>query len=99
MITLLQNWEWLRIAPPDLHDWNRFIKPKELRAILSRHGLEPRDTIGLSPNMNPVENLKRLFAIRRFKRGEISYTELGQYMMFESSRFMFINYMGYALKP
>lgn len=99
MITLLQEWEWLRVAPSNLHDWKQFIRPKELDAILRRQGLEPRDMTGLIPDMSPVENLKRLVAIRKFKRGEITYAELGQHLVFRLSRLTFINYMGYAVKP
>jgi 2-polyprenyl-6-hydroxyphenyl methylase/3-demethylubiquinone-9 3-methyltransferase len=97
MITLVQN--WLRIAPPDLHDWKQFIRPKELHDILRSHGLEPCDTIGVLPDMNPIASLKRLVAFWKVKRGKMTYAELGCSMVFRPSRFTFMNYMGYAMKP
>jgi 2-polyprenyl-6-hydroxyphenyl methylase/3-demethylubiquinone-9 3-methyltransferase len=96
MITLVQD--WLRIAPPDLHDWKQFIKPNDLHEMLMRHGLEPRDTIGVLPDMNPITSLKRLFAFWKVKRGKMTYAELGRDMVFRPSRFTFMNYMGYAIK-
>lgn len=97
MIRLAQD--WLRIAPPDLHDWKQFIKPGELHGILTRHGLEPRDTIGVLPDMKPITSLKRLFAFWKVKRGKMTYAELGRTMVFRPSRLTFMNYMGYAIKP
>ncbi len=97
MITLAQD--WLRIVPPNLHDWKQFIRPNELHNILTRHGLEPCDTIGLMPDMNPIKSIKRLFDLRKLKRNEMSYAEFGRGMMFQMSRLTFVNYMGYALKP
>jgi 2-polyprenyl-6-hydroxyphenyl methylase/3-demethylubiquinone-9 3-methyltransferase len=96
MITLVQN--WLRIAPPDLHDWKQFIRLNELYDILTRRGLEPCDTIGVLPDMNPITSIKRLFAFWKVKRGETIYAELGRGMVFRPTRFKAMNYMGYAIK-
>ena len=97
MITLVQK--WLRIVPPNLHDWKKFITPKELHDLLMCHGLEPRDMVGLIPRMNPIISIKRLFDIRKLKRGEKTYAEFGRGMVFRTSRLTFMNYMGYAIKP
>lgn len=98
MITIMQKWKWLRLIPSDLHDWKKFITPAGLQRILTRQGLEPCDMIGLIPDMNPIANIKRLLDIRKVKRGVMSYAELGRGMVFRPSRFLSMNYMGYAIK-
>ncbi len=62
------------------------------------HGLEPHDMIGLLPDMSPIKSIKRLFDLRKLKRGEMSYAEFGRGMVFQTSRLTFMNYMGYAIK-
>ena len=42
------------IAPPDTHDYARFIKPEELRSIMARHGLQHCETRGLALKQNPI---------------------------------------------
>ena len=37
-----------RVIPAGAHDWNKFVTPAELGAALARHGLDARDTRGLS---------------------------------------------------
>jgi 2-polyprenyl-6-hydroxyphenyl methylase/3-demethylubiquinone-9 3-methyltransferase len=96
MITLVQD--WLRVAPQNLHDWKKFITPTELHTLLVRHGLEPRDMIGMMPDMHPFTSLKRLVSFLKLKRGKMTYAELGREMVFQTSRFKFMNFMGYAIK-
>ena len=50
--------------------------------------------MGLKPAANPVALIVRL---RRAKRGEVSFAELGRRMAFERSRDLSASYMGYAL--
>ncbi len=40
---------WL---PRHTHDWNRFVKPAELAALLQRQGLKPGDPVGVT--LNPL---------------------------------------------
>ncbi len=42
------------IAPPNTHEYARFIKPDELQIIMSRHGLENCETRGLALKQNPI---------------------------------------------
>jgi 2-polyprenyl-6-hydroxyphenyl methylase/3-demethylubiquinone-9 3-methyltransferase len=95
-IGLIQEWDATRFMEPDLHDWKMFIKPRELEATLRRHGLEPRGTVGLSPRGNPLRLLRDL---RRRRRGEITYGELGRRMELRESRDRSNEYAGHALKP
>jgi 2-polyprenyl-6-hydroxyphenyl methylase / 3-demethylubiquinone-9 3-methyltransferase len=95
-IGLIQEWDATRFMEPDLHDWTMFIKPRELDETLRRHGLEPRDTVGLAPAGNPLRLLRDL---RRRRKGEITYAELGRRMEMRESRDTSNEYAGYALKP
>ncbi len=42
------------IAPPDTHEYARFIKPDELRTVMARHGLQHCETRGLALKQNPI---------------------------------------------
>ena len=96
LIKLLQEWEATRCMEPDVHDWDMFIKPSELEATLRRHGLEPQDMVGLAPTANPITLLRDL---RRRRRGDITYAELGRRMQIRESRELWGAYAGYALSP
>lgn len=47
MITLAEG---LRLVPPGTHDWQRFLKPEELEAMLADHGLTVTDRTGIAFN-------------------------------------------------
>ncbi len=42
------------IAPPDTHEYARFVKPEELQEIMARHGLQNCETRGLALKQNPI---------------------------------------------
>lgn len=94
-IKLAQEWRATRVLPPNLHDWNQFIKPAELDALLIRHGLKRQDGVGLLPGANPMSVC---IAIWRYKRGAISVGELGRRLAFRASGSLSVSYAGYALK-
>jgi 2-polyprenyl-6-hydroxyphenyl methylase / 3-demethylubiquinone-9 3-methyltransferase len=95
LIELAQRLPATRIAPSNLHDWQRFIRPTDLRRALLRHGLTPRDTSGLLPRIGPFA---ALHAIRQCQRRAISYAELGQRLTLAPSSVRAIAYMGWAVK-
>lgn len=95
VIKLFQEWSGTSFMPPDLHDWQQFIKPPELLGLLERKGLRSRGITGLGPTAGPL----RIFRILRArKRGEISYVEAARRIGLHESRDMSIVYMGHALK-
>jgi len=96
IIWVLQEWDATRCMEPDVHDWNMFITPRELEATLRRHGLEPRDMVGLAPAANPLALLRDL---RRRRRGVITYAELGRRMKIKESGAVWGSYAGYAVSP
>jgi 2-polyprenyl-6-hydroxyphenyl methylase/3-demethylubiquinone-9 3-methyltransferase len=87
--------DWLRLAPPNFHLWEMFIRPSELVAALDRNGLDSREIVGLRPGGNP---LRLLWAMRRVKAGTMSYGELGRRAQWSRSKSLAISYMGYAIK-
>jgi 2-polyprenyl-6-hydroxyphenyl methylase / 3-demethylubiquinone-9 3-methyltransferase len=95
MIKLLQEWKSTSFMTPKLHDWNAFIKPRELLALMKRHGLDSREITSLNPANNP---LTMTMLMRRRKKGKISLHEMGSRMIFQQSKDTSVLYMGYAIK-
>ena len=96
MIKLLQEWRWTALMPPGLHDWTMFIRPAALRQELVRHGLVPGAVTGLKPRANPLRAIR---ALRRRRRGLLSYAEAVRQMDLGESHDTSVSYMGYACKP
>lgn len=98
VIKLMQEWRSTAFFDePNLHVWERFIKPTELSALLLAHGLEPRDMCGIAPRSRNPFSLWRDF--RRRARGKLSFAELGRRLDFQETRHLDGSYMGYAIKP
>ena len=96
MIKLLQEWRWTALMPPRLHDWHRFIRPAELRRQLERHGFVPGEQTGLKPRASLLSQLR---ALRRRKRGMISYAAAFREMDIAESPDLSVSYIGFARKP
>jgi len=94
-IRIAQVWKRWALAPPNLHVWEMFIKPHELKSLLGRHGLQWREHRGLEPNVPP---LKVLGYLRRRARGELTYQDLGERISAVESGHLAIMYMGYAIQ-
>jgi 2-polyprenyl-6-hydroxyphenyl methylase/3-demethylubiquinone-9 3-methyltransferase len=94
-IKLLQAWKTTRILPPNLHDWHHYITPRELRRLLARDGLAVQEMRGLNLASSPFSLIA---ALRRFKRGALTYKQLGEAARFRVGGPMLISYIGYALK-
>ncbi len=94
-INISQAWKRWAFAPPNLHVWEMFLKPEELKKILASCGLNWQDHTGLMPNA-PFPTLLR--KLRARARGLISYRELGQMLCLRESRNTYLMYMGYAVK-
>ena len=95
MIKLFQEWRLTAWMPPNLHSWEQFITPDELRAALSRHGLAARDMVGIGPAVTPPRLLRLLFQLHR---GKISHGEFGNRAHFVVTKDLRISYAGYATK-
>jgi 2-polyprenyl-6-hydroxyphenyl methylase/3-demethylubiquinone-9 3-methyltransferase len=98
VIKLFQEWSATSLMPPDLHDWNLFIKPRELLQLLDRNGLRNRGMTGLSPAAGPLSVFHIFQTLRARKRGELTYAEAVRRIDLHESRDMSISYMGHAVK-
>lgn len=96
VIKLLQEWRWTALMPPRVHDWDMFIRPRELHGLLEEHGLVPGGMTGLKPRAGP---LRLLGALRGRKRGLLSYVEATREMDLGESADTSVSYIGYARKP
>ena len=94
-IKIAQVWKRWAFAPPHLHVWEMFIRPRELIALLGQNGLEWREHRGLGPN---VSALKFLGQLRQRARGKLTYQELGERLFAVESGNPGIMYIGYAVK-
>jgi 2-polyprenyl-6-hydroxyphenyl methylase/3-demethylubiquinone-9 3-methyltransferase len=96
MIKLFQEWGATSFMPPNLHDWDQFIKPAELLRGLGKAGLQNVDIVGLKPAANPVQLVRLL---RKVKKGSMTPAEMGRRSPMAVSRDMAVLYIGYAVKP
>ena len=95
VIGAFQKWKSTSCAPPDLHDWKKFIKPRELRRMLQQHGLEHRHVVGMQPQIGKIQAIREM---RKRRRGEISQGELGRRLQMQASPDISMSYMGWAVK-
>jgi 2-polyprenyl-6-hydroxyphenyl methylase / 3-demethylubiquinone-9 3-methyltransferase len=96
MIKLMQEWDSTRCMEPNLHDWNMFIRPEELRRHIETANLKPGPMTGIAPKASPP----KLFSLLRARRrGALDYAEFGERMRMRESRDKSILYAGYAVKP
>jgi 2-polyprenyl-6-hydroxyphenyl methylase/3-demethylubiquinone-9 3-methyltransferase len=73
-----------------------FIKPEELKTLLSKSGFEFKEFRGTSPNVGIP---KMISLLRQRASGKIGYKELGQKFQLVESSDLSVLYMGYAVKP
>lgn len=94
MIKLAQEWSATAWAERGLHDFDMFIRPQELEAILEAAGLEVRGRIGFAP-ANPLGAVKVMWDRAH---GKITYAEMGKRLRIRESRDTSSSYGGYAQK-
>lgn len=95
VIKLFQEWQWSRFVTTNFHDWSMFIKPADLRAVMARHGLDCRETVGINPQGNPLAAARALWQL---KRGAITYANLTARLPMAVGGRTPILYAGYAIK-
>ncbi|WP_353720257.1 bifunctional 2-polyprenyl-6-hydroxyphenol methylase/3-demethylubiquinol 3-O-methyltransferase UbiG [Dyadobacter sp. 676] len=94
-IKIWQEWKRWAFMPPNLHVWEMFIKPEELKVLLAQSGLEWKEHRGSEAN---VSIPKMLGYLRKRARGEWTFVELGQNFRLVESKDMNVLYAGYAIK-
>jgi 2-polyprenyl-6-hydroxyphenyl methylase/3-demethylubiquinone-9 3-methyltransferase len=95
VIKVSQEWKRWAFLPPNLHVWRMFIKPRELRSLLSVHHLDWGEHRGLVPNLSVP---KVLSCLRRRARGEWTYVDLSRRIGLVESRWTGGMYIGHAVK-
>jgi 2-polyprenyl-6-hydroxyphenyl methylase / 3-demethylubiquinone-9 3-methyltransferase len=95
MIKLCQDWAATAWMPPNLHDWNQFITPAELRNALARHHLRESGLAGLTPGVSPPALIRLL---RQLKKGRLSCAEFGRRAAFVLTKDLRVSYIGHAIK-
>jgi 2-polyprenyl-6-hydroxyphenyl methylase/3-demethylubiquinone-9 3-methyltransferase len=90
-----QDWTRWAFMPGDIHVWRMFVKPREMRGLLRRNGLDWREHRGLIPGVPIPRALREL---RRRARGEMTYAELAAKVPMVESRITSVMFMGYAVK-
>ncbi len=94
-IKICQEWKWWAFAPPNLHVWEMFIKPLELKSLLAKNSMETKEQKGMQLNVSLFELLHFL---RKRQKGLMSYKEIGNKLFMVESKNKSIMYMGYAIK-
>ena len=94
-IKIWQEWKRWAFMPPNLHVWKMFIKPGEIKKLLSQNGFEWKEHKGSQPN---VSIPKMLGYLRKRTKGEWTYGDLGKNFRLVESNDMNILYAGYAIK-
>jgi 2-polyprenyl-6-hydroxyphenyl methylase/3-demethylubiquinone-9 3-methyltransferase len=94
-INIAQKWKRWAFMPPNLHAWEMFIKPEEIKLLLHQNNLEWREHRGTQPN---VSYPKILYYLHKRAKGDLSYKDLGEKLLLCESKDMNIMYMGYAIK-
>jgi 2-polyprenyl-6-hydroxyphenyl methylase/3-demethylubiquinone-9 3-methyltransferase len=94
-IKILQEWKRWAIMPPDLHVWEMFIKPDEMRSLLKENKLVWKEHRGLKPS---ISYPKMLYYLHKRAIGELTYEEFGKKFLMVESNSTQIMYMGYAVK-
>jgi len=95
LIKLCQDWPLTAWMPTDLHSWDQFITPAELRGVLARHHLREDGLTGLKPGIAPPALIPLM---HRVKRGKISYAEFGRRTAMVLSDDLRVSYIGHATK-
>jgi 2-polyprenyl-6-hydroxyphenyl methylase/3-demethylubiquinone-9 3-methyltransferase len=94
-IKIWQEWKRWAFFPPNLHVWEMFIKPKELKTLLEQSNFEFKEFRGSSPNISIP---KMLGYLRKRAKGELTYKDLGEKFSLIESNDMSIIFMGIAVK-
>jgi 2-polyprenyl-6-hydroxyphenyl methylase/3-demethylubiquinone-9 3-methyltransferase len=94
-IKICQVWKPWAFMPQNIHVWEMFIKPEELKSALRRNNLEWKEHRGIVPDV-PLARL--LGYLRKRAKGEWTYRELAEKVCLIEGRTKAVMYMGYALK-
>ena len=95
VIFLFQNFPLTRIIPRNVHKWQYFIRPGELRRALDRVEIETRDMQGILPGYNFAYDF---FLLRGMIANKISFQDLCRMFRCHESAYKGLCYVGYGQK-
>jgi 2-polyprenyl-6-hydroxyphenyl methylase / 3-demethylubiquinone-9 3-methyltransferase len=95
VIKISQEWKRWAFMPSNIHVWEMFIKPDELKLLLQENGLGWKEHRGIEPN---ASILRILGYLRKRAKGKLTYRDIGNKLPLVESSDMSIMYMGYAIK-
>jgi 2-polyprenyl-6-hydroxyphenyl methylase/3-demethylubiquinone-9 3-methyltransferase len=95
LIKLWQDWHIAGFSAPNLHVWDKFIKPGELDAMLRRAQLSPNDRKGIGPGRSPAVLLHTMWQIRT---GRLRGPEIAKQFTLRESDDLSVSYIGCARK-
>lgn len=95
LIKISQEWSLTSWTQPNLHLWEKFVKPAELIAAMNRFGLVNKELRGISSKRNPLVLLANL---RAMKKGKLRSREMAAAFTLCESEDLRVSYMGYAVK-
>jgi 2-polyprenyl-6-hydroxyphenyl methylase / 3-demethylubiquinone-9 3-methyltransferase len=95
LIKISQDWGFTSWSQPNVHVWEKFIKPVELIAVMSRCGLAKQELRGISSRRNP---LALIASLRALKKGRLSNREAAGTFALCETEDLRISYMGYAIR-
>jgi 2-polyprenyl-6-hydroxyphenyl methylase / 3-demethylubiquinone-9 3-methyltransferase len=94
-IKISQEWKRWAFMPSNIHVWEMFIKPVELKLLLQQNSLVWKEHRGIEPNASLLGILGHL---RKRAKGKLTYKDIGNKLPLVESANMSIMYMGYAIK-
>ncbi|MET0463395.1 MAG: bifunctional 2-polyprenyl-6-hydroxyphenol methylase/3-demethylubiquinol 3-O-methyltransferase UbiG [Chitinophagaceae bacterium] len=95
-IKIWQEWKRWAFMPAGLHVWKMFIKPGEIRHLLTKAGMQWKEHTGSKPNISVPVMLKYL---RKRAKGEWTFADLGRNFCLVEDTDMNMLYAGHAVKP
>jgi 2-polyprenyl-6-hydroxyphenyl methylase / 3-demethylubiquinone-9 3-methyltransferase len=94
-INISQVWKRWAFLPENLHVWEMFIRPAEMKQLLGDNNLAWQEHRGLEPSLPMISVLRYL---RRRARGELSFRDLGAKLHMVETGNTGMMYLGYAIK-
>jgi 2-polyprenyl-6-hydroxyphenyl methylase/3-demethylubiquinone-9 3-methyltransferase len=95
LIKISQDWSFTSWSQPNVHVWEKFIKPAELIVVMNRYRFTNQELRGISSKKNPLVLLRSL---RALKKGRISNREIAAALALCETEDLRISYMGYAIR-
>jgi 2-polyprenyl-6-hydroxyphenyl methylase/3-demethylubiquinone-9 3-methyltransferase len=92
-ITLLER--WTKLVPTHLHDARRFIRPSELRRLMTTYGIHHQETVGIVPGVGPFAAARIFWEL---KRDTMTHPEASRRVGLRMGRNQMVLFIGYGIR-